>query len=51
MVVAALEERGLFLIKDEVGTIAERLGVTRSTIYIYLNEVQFEAGHPEEALM
>jgi predicted transcriptional regulator YheO len=38
-VVAVLEERGFFLIKDAVDTIAERLGVTRFTIYNYLNEI------------
>jgi predicted transcriptional regulator YheO len=38
-VVSVLEERGFFLIKDAVETIAERLGVTKFTIYNYLNEI------------
>lgn len=38
-VVRILDERGFFLIKDGVEMIAARLGVTRFTIYNYLNEV------------
>jgi predicted transcriptional regulator YheO len=38
-VVGQLEERGLFLLKDAVELIAVRLGVTRFTIYNYLNEL------------
>ncbi|WP_159706629.1 transcriptional regulator [Arthrobacter sp. 18067] len=37
-VVKALDERGFFLIKDGVEMIAAKLGVTRFTIYNYLNE-------------
>ena len=38
-VVGQLEERGLFLLKDAVEVIALALGVTRFTIYNYLNEL------------
>lgn len=38
-VVRALRERGLFLLRDAVETIAASLQVTRFTIYNYLNEL------------
>jgi predicted transcriptional regulator YheO len=38
-VVARLRERGMFLLKDAVETVAAALGVTRFTIYNYLNEL------------
>lgn len=37
--VRTLHERGFFLIKDGVERLAERFGVTRFTIYNYLNEL------------
>jgi predicted transcriptional regulator YheO len=39
-VVRLLEERGLFLIRDAVDFVATALGVTRYTIYNYLNELK-----------
>jgi predicted transcriptional regulator YheO len=39
-VVRLLEERGLFLIRDAVDFVANALGVTRYTIYNYLNELK-----------
>jgi predicted transcriptional regulator YheO len=41
-VVRLLEERGLFLIRDAVDFVATALGVTRYTIYNYLNELKPE---------
>lgn len=41
-VVRLLEERGLFLIRDAVDFVASALGVTRYTIYNYLNELRPE---------
>jgi predicted transcriptional regulator YheO len=38
-VVRSLKARGMFLLRDAVGTIAASLGVTRFTIYNYLNEI------------
>jgi len=46
-VVEHLEARGLFLLKDAVEVIALALGVTRFTIYNYLNELA-AAGKGEE---
>lgn len=37
--VARLRERGIFLLKDSVETVAQALQVTRFTIYNYLNEL------------
>ena len=45
-VVRLLEERGLFLIRDAVDFVATALGVTRYTIYNYLNELK-----PEEEVV
>jgi len=39
-VVARLQERGMFLLKDAVETVAAALEVTRFTIYNYLNELE-----------
>jgi predicted transcriptional regulator YheO len=39
-VVRLLDERGLFLIRDAVDFVATALGVTRYTIYNYLNELK-----------
>lgn len=38
-VVRTLRERGMFLLRDAVETVAAALGVTRFTIYNYLNEI------------
>lgn len=38
-IVRDLKSRGMFLLRDAVDTVAERLGVTRFTIYNYLNEI------------
>jgi len=43
--VARLRERGMFLLKDSVETVATSLQVTRFTIYNYLNELD-EIGGP-----
>jgi predicted transcriptional regulator YheO len=45
-VVRILEERGLFLIRDAVDFVASALGVTRYTIYNYLNELRPEEPVP-----
>jgi predicted transcriptional regulator YheO len=39
-VVAELERHGIFLIRDSVGYVAQALGVTRYTIYNYLNSLR-----------
>jgi predicted transcriptional regulator YheO len=39
-VVRVLDEAGLFLIRDSVDHLAGVLGVTRYTIYNYLNEIR-----------
>ncbi len=38
-VVRNLKSRGMFLLRDAVDMIATSLGVTRFTIYNYLNEI------------
>lgn len=38
-VVTALNHKGYFLLKESVETLAQALGVTRFTIYNYLNEI------------
>lgn len=43
-VVAELESRGMFMIRDAVDMSAAALGVTRYTIYNYLNEIAAERG-------
>jgi hypothetical protein len=43
-VVKELDERGAFLIKKSVEQVAERLGVSRFTIYNYLDEANRESG-------
>lgn len=42
LVVRELERRGFFLIRDAVEDAAKLLGVTRYTIYNYLNEIEAE---------
>ncbi|HEY1825711.1 MAG TPA: PAS domain-containing protein [Acidimicrobiales bacterium] len=42
-VVNVLDARGLFLIRDAVDFVANELGVTRYTIYNYLNELKSDA--------
>lgn len=39
-VVSRLRERGMFMLKDSVEIVATALGVTRFTIYNYLNELE-----------
>ncbi|QIS17235.1 helix-turn-helix transcriptional regulator [Nocardia terpenica] len=41
-VVSRLRERGVFAVKDAIETVAEALGVTRFTIYNYLNQLEDE---------
>jgi predicted transcriptional regulator YheO len=52
-VIRALEERGAFLLKKAVPLLAERLGVSRHTIYSDLSEIddsrEEEAGIPDES--
>jgi predicted transcriptional regulator YheO len=43
-VVAALQDQGMFLIRDSVETVAGSLGVSRFTIYNYLNEIGAGSG-------
>lgn len=47
-VVARLRERGMFLLKDAVETVAAALEVTRFTIYNYLNELDHDHESPTE---
>lgn len=47
-VVRTLHERGFFLIKDGVERLAERFGVTRFTIYNYLNELDSDPLHQSD---
>ena len=42
-VVRYLDKKGVFLIKKSVERVADFLGVSRFTIYNYLNEAQEEA--------
>lgn len=42
-IVRDLDNRGIFLVRDAVETVADALGVTRFTIYNYLNELR--GGH------
>lgn len=42
-VVMSLRERGFFLLKESVETVAQALGVTRFTVYNYLNEIDGNA--------
>ncbi|MBH0110547.1 PAS domain-containing protein [Salinibacterium sp. NG253] len=44
-VVARLRERGMFLLRDAVETVAGALEVTRFTIYNYLNELEGAPGN------
>ncbi|MDR1264378.1 MAG: PAS domain-containing protein [Propionibacteriaceae bacterium] len=49
-VVRDLKERGFFTLRESVETAAQALGVTRFTVYNYLNQLetdQLEAGAPE----
>ncbi|AWB94547.1 hypothetical protein DCE93_01740 [Agromyces badenianii] len=41
-VVQALRDRGFFMLKESVETAAQALGVTRFTVYNYLNEIEHE---------
>lgn len=48
-VVQDLKERGFFLLKESVETAAQALGVTRFTVYNYLNEIDQTANsHPAD---
>ena len=48
-VVQDLKERGFFLLKESVETAAQALGVTRFTVYNYLNEIdQAASAHPSD---
>jgi predicted transcriptional regulator YheO len=47
-VVRLLEARGLFLVRDAVETTARALGVTKFTIYNYLNEIRSGAAQEGE---
>lgn len=46
-VVAGLQAKGLFMIKDAIEKVATALGVTRFTIYNYLNEISGPAPDSE----
>lgn len=46
-VVRTLRERGMFLLRDAVETVAGALGVTRFTIYNYLNEIEARDAAPD----
>ncbi len=46
-VVRTLRERGMFLLRDAVETVAAALGVTRFTIYNYLNEIDARDAAPD----
>jgi HTH domain len=45
-VVALLEERGAFTVRHGVETVAAALGVSRFTVYNYLNRQQNDTGKP-----
>lgn len=47
--VRELDARGLFLIRDAVDIAARALGVTRYTIYNYLNQIRSSDDHPTPA--
>lgn len=46
-VIADLKSRGFFLLKDSIETAAASLGVTRFTVYNYLNELESDAKAPQ----
>ena len=48
-VVRQLDERGLFIIRDAVDFVSNELGVTRYTIYNYLNELKLNGEISEES--
>ncbi len=48
-VVRFLDERGVFMLRKGVETVADRLGVTRFTIYNYLDRDTFGEGPSGEA--
>ena len=48
-VVARLQQRGLFLLRDGVETVASSLQVTRFTIYNYLNELADDPGKGDDS--
>jgi predicted transcriptional regulator YheO len=41
-VVKELEQRGLFLVKGSVELVAERLGISKYTLYTYIDEIKQE---------
>ena len=43
-----LDERGVFHVRNAVGIVAERLGVTRKTVYNYLNEIVENRPTPQD---
>lgn len=47
-VVRALKQRGMFMLRDAIEMIATSLGVTRFTIYNYLNELDDEDAQAED---
>jgi predicted transcriptional regulator YheO len=44
VVVRQLDERGVFLVRGAVNTVARALGVSRYTIYNYLEEIKGQQG-------
>lgn len=48
-IVRDLKSRGLFMLKDSVQLVAGELGVSRFTIYNYLNQISEENQLPEQA--
>lgn len=49
-VVAELQDRGLFTLRDAVDTVATSLNVSRFTIYNYLNDLKAVVGDPPEPI-
>jgi predicted transcriptional regulator YheO len=49
-VVRDLKARGMFHLKDAIDMVATALGVTRFTIYNYLNEIADEDGADDESV-
>lgn len=43
--VRRLDEHGAFLLRGAVDDVAVRMGVSRVTLYTYLNAIQADAGH------
>jgi predicted transcriptional regulator YheO len=50
VVVRQLDERGVFLVRGAVNAVAHALGVSRYTIYNYLEEIKGQQGSREKEM-